>query len=130
LQGTYSPAQALDIVLHNINANKDNSFPYAISDMVAYGTDAVTRTFPVTDKRNKVYSLVNVFNLTELSLRSVIVYHTDNAGVTTQLLHGRDYEFDLYNNSFTVNIELVKRRYYYSWWLSFYWRMLCTAHAY
>lgn len=108
LQGTYSPAQALDIVLHNINANKDNSFPYAISDMVAYGTDAVTRTFPVTDKRNKVYSLVNVFNLTELSLRSVIVYHTDNAGVTTQLLHGRDYEFDLYNNSFTVNIELVK----------------------
>ena len=108
LKGNYTPAQALDIVLHNINANKDISFPYAMSDMVAYGTDAVTRSYPVTDSRNTVYSLLSNFNLTELSLRSVIVYHTDTNGVTTQLLHGRDYEFDLYDSSVNIKIALTK----------------------
>ena len=108
LQGNYPAPQALDIALHNINANKDISFPYAMSDMVAYGTDAVTRTYPVTDSRNKIYSLLDIFNLTDLSLRSVIIYHTDTNGVVTQLLHGRDYEFDLYDSSVNIKIALTK----------------------
>ncbi len=108
LKGNYTPVQALDIALHNINANKEVSFPYAMSDMVAYGTDAVTRNFTVTDSRNKIYSLVDIFNLTSLSLRSVLIYHTDLEGVTTQLLHERDYEFDLYDSSVNIKIELKK----------------------
>ena len=108
LQGTYTPVQALDIALHNINANKDISFPYAMSDMVAYGTDAVTRSYTVTDSRNTVYSLLSNFNLTDLSLRSVIVYHVDTAGITTQLLNGKDYEFDLYDSSVNIKIALTK----------------------
>jgi hypothetical protein len=108
LQGNYTPAQALDIILHNINANKDISFPYAMSDMVAYGTDAITRSYTVTDKRNTVYSLLSNFNLTDLSLRSVIIYHTDVSGNTVQLLNGKDYEFDLYDSSVNIKISLTK----------------------
>jgi hypothetical protein len=106
--GTYAARRALDIALYNININKDISFPYAKSDMIAYGTDAVTRNYPVTDSRNTVYSLVNNFNLTSLSERSVIVYHTDTAGVVTQLLYSIDYNFDQFDSSVLIKYPLVK----------------------
>ena len=106
--GNYTPRRALDIALYNINVNKDVSFPYAMSDMIAYGTDAVTRNYPVTDSRNKVYSLISNFNLTSLSHRSVIVYHTDTLGTVIQLLYGVDYEFDLYDSSVIIKFPLTK----------------------
>ena len=108
LKGNYSAAQALDIVLYNMNTNKDISFPYAMSDMLGYGTDVVTRKYPVTDSRNKAYSLLSVFSLDALSERSVIIYHTDTSGNVTQLLHGRDYTFDLYDSSVNIKIDLTK----------------------
>jgi hypothetical protein len=108
LKGNYTSAKALDIALYNMNVNKEVSFPYALTDMIAYGTDLVSRTYPVTDSRNKYYSLVSTFNLTELSLRSVIIYRTDTAGTITQLVHGIDYEFDLVDSSVNIKIDLVK----------------------
>lgn len=108
LGGKYTPIQALDIALYNMNVNKDVSFPYSLSDMIAYGTDCVTRTYPVTDSRNTTYSLTDVFNLTSLSERSVLVYHTDISGVKTQLLHGSEYYFDLYDSSVHILKPLVK----------------------
>jgi hypothetical protein len=108
LSGKYTPIQAVDIALYNINANKDVSFPYALSDMAAYGTDVVTRTYPVTDSRNTTYSLTDIFNLTSLSGRSVLVYHTDLDGNTVQLIHGSEYYFDLYDSSVHILKSLVK----------------------
>jgi hypothetical protein len=108
LQGNYTAPAALDIALYNMNSNKDVSFPYALSDMIAYGTDGVTRVFPVTDSRNKAYSLNSVFSMTKLSERSVLVYHTDINGTTTQLLHGSDYDFDLIDPTILINRSLVK----------------------
>ena len=81
LKGNYSAAEALDVALYNMNTNKDISFPYAMSDMLGYGTDVVTRNYPVTDSRNKAYSLLSVFSLDVLSERSVIIYHTNTEGV-------------------------------------------------
>ena len=108
LKGNYTSAQALDIALFNMNTNKDISFPYAMSDMIAYGTDVVTRNFTVTDRRNKEYSLTSIFSLDSLSERSVLIYHTDTQGTITQLLHGSQYTFDLYDSSVYIKIDLEK----------------------
>ena len=108
LAGVYTPSQALDIALYNVNVNKDVMFPYSMSDMIGYGTDAVTRNYTVTDSRNTVYSLLSNFNLNTVSERSVIIYHTDSLGNITQLLHGTDYEFDLYDSSVHIKFPLTK----------------------
>ena len=108
LSKTYTPSQALDIALYNVNVNKDVMFPYSMSDMIGYGTDAVTRNYTVTDKRNTVYSLLSNFNLNSVSERSVIIYHTNTSNITTQLLHGTDYYFDLYDSSVHIKIPLTK----------------------
>jgi hypothetical protein len=107
-KGNYSPAKALDIALYNMNVNKEVSFPYALSDMVPYGTDVVSRSYTVSDRRNKTYSLTSVFNLTELSLRAVIVYRTNTAGVTSQLIHGSEYQFDKFDSAVEILIDLEK----------------------
>jgi len=108
LAGKYSPIQALDIALYNMNVNKDTSFPYSLSDMLGYGTNAVTREYPVTDSRNKTYSLLSNFKLTDVSTRAVIVYQITASGKINQLLAGIDYEFDLYDSSVHINISLSK----------------------
>jgi hypothetical protein len=107
-KGTYTPQKSLDIALYNMNVNKEESFPYSLSDMVPYGTDVVTRTFPVTDSRNKNYSLTSTFNINQLSLRAVIVYRTDINGTVSQLLHESEYEFDSIDSSVNIKIDLEK----------------------
>ncbi len=108
LKGKYTAAKALDIALYNMNVNKEVSFPYSYSDMAPYGTDVVTRSYTVTDSRNKVYSLTSVFDISKLSLRAVLIYRTDGAGNVTQLLHGSEYEFDLVDSAVNIKIDLVK----------------------
>ena len=108
LAGVYTPSRALDIALYNVNVNKDVMFPYSMSDMIGYGTDAVTRNYTVTDSRNTIYSLLSNFNLTATSERSVIIYHTDSVGNIIQLLQGVDYEFDLYDSSVHIKVPLTK----------------------
>jgi hypothetical protein len=82
------PIDIVDQALQEINLDKDLLSPYYLSDMIAYGTDKTVRTWTVTDVRNVVYPISSDFNLTTLSLRSVLVYLN---GV--QLLSGIDYEF-------------------------------------
>jgi len=107
--GTYTPAEALDIILHNMNLNKDINFPYSSSDMVAYGKDFTSNTWTVTDSRNTTYALNSVFSSTELSLRSVLIYYTDvNTGITEQLINGVDYTFDSVDPVFYVLRSLNK----------------------
>ena len=108
LGGNYTSRRALDIALYNINVNKEVSFPYSLTDMIPYGTDALTRNYTVTDSRNVVYSLVQSFDNTVLSTRAVIIYHTNSQGIIQQLVHGKDYEFNKFDPSFTVKIPLEK----------------------
>lgn len=92
-----TPGAALDVVLHNINLIKNADSPYVLSDMLAYGKNVITRNYTVQDSRFTQYTLPNgQFNTTSLSLRSVLVYHTDAEGNVTQLLNGSDYIFDPY----------------------------------
>ena len=107
-KGNYTPVKALDVALYNMNANKEVSFPYSLSDMVPYGTDVLTRSYTVTDSRNKNYSLTSVFDNTKLSLRAVLIYRTNLQGQTIQLLHGSEYAFDPVDSSVLIKIDLEK----------------------
>jgi len=89
LQGNYSPEEAVDTVMLGLTTGKNSSFAYGYSDMVAFGTDAITRTYTVTDNRITTYSLIEKYDNTVLSDRCVLVYLNG-----TQLIVDRDYTFD------------------------------------
>jgi hypothetical protein len=110
LTRTYTPSDALDVVLHNINLTRDGQYPFAKSDMLAFGPNVITRIYTITNPRNKEYTIPNgVFDLSNLSLRSVLVYHTDvTTGEIRQLIHERDYTFDPYVGLVLLKIELTR----------------------
>jgi len=83
------PVSAVDEVLTTLNQNNGAHSPYYLSDMLAYGTPEIQRTFTVTDSRNTKYPLTTEFDLNNLSLRSVLVYLNGS-----QLIYGIDYTFD------------------------------------
>lgn len=100
----YSPDQALDIVLHNINLTRDGQYPYSQSDMLAYGPNVISRSYTVSDSRITQYTLPNgEFTLDKLSLRSVLVYLNGE-----QLLHGSEYTFDPYLALVNISVPLTK----------------------
>ena len=78
----------VDSILIYFNSNKNRQFPWALSDMLAYGQDKITRTWTVTSPSNTVYPITSEFNPAVLSLRSVLVYIN---GV--QQVLGTDYKF-------------------------------------
>ena len=82
------PVAIVDIALNEINAEKDLQSSYYLSDMVAYGSDKITRTWTVTDRRNTVYPITADYDPTALTLRSVLIYLNG-----TQLICDRDYVF-------------------------------------
>ena len=94
-----APAAHVDLILRAMNKSKPNTFPYYFSDMVAYGSNTNT-IITVIDHRILLYPLTDIFNLSSLSNRAVIVYLND-----TQLLYGRDYDFD--SNGF-ISISATK----------------------
>ena len=105
---------AVDTVLTELNKNKQGTSSYSLSDMVAYGQDTTTRTWTVTSTRNTVYPISSDFNLTSLSLRSVLVYLNGN-----QLINGRDYIFISNDSSIeflvTLNVgDAIEVKDYYS----------------
>jgi len=105
----HTPAEALDICLHNINIINNNNFPYNNTDMLAWGPQNTTRSYPVTDYRFTSYTLPNgVFNLNELGRRAVYIYHTDTSGNITQLTYGIDYTFDPVLADVNISYELTK----------------------
>jgi hypothetical protein len=88
-----SPADALDLVLKEINLNKSLHQPYYNSDMLGYGADKKTLTNVVSRSGTNyivhINSLLdNKFDLSTLSFKSVLVYVNN-----VQLVHGKDYIF-------------------------------------
>jgi len=96
-----SPADAVDTVLLAMNSNRHYTDSYYLSDMLAYGTNSVTRKWTVTDSRNTLYSLSAAFDPTVLSTKSVLVYLNDN-----QLLYNIDYNFEYVDSKIRVKAAL------------------------
>lgn len=95
------PIAALDRALTELNQDKDLLSPYYLSDMIAYGTDKTIRTWTVSNVRNKIYPIASDFDLSKLSLRSVLVYLNGE-----QLLAGKDYEFISNDSSIRILLDL------------------------
>ena len=78
----------VDDIISNLSRTKNINSPFADSDMV--GSGAYTSiNYTVEDTGIKIFALSTRFVLTELSRRAVYVYING-----TQLLHGKDYEFN------------------------------------
>lgn len=86
--GLQSPVVAVDSIISKINEIKSETFPWYYSDMVPNGNNKKTLTYYVFDPAQRNYEITNVFDISELSNKAIIVYHN-----TTQLLVGRDYTF-------------------------------------
>lgn len=100
LNGTI--ANQLDDILTEINKNKDTSFAFANSDMLAYGTDKKTLSYTVADAGIKNYPITNEFTLETLSSKSIYVYVND-----VQLVYGTEYTFtDLQDSSNIIGVEI------------------------
>jgi hypothetical protein len=97
-----SAADAVDLVLKDINKNKDLTSLYQKSDMLGYGQNKIVRNFTVTSTSNVEYPIGFEFDLTRLSFQSVIIYLNN-----TQLVRDTDYTFDYVNGSVTLLIDLV-----------------------
>lgn len=95
------PVVAVDTVLTDLNVDKDIRSPYYLSDMVAYGDNKSVRTWTVKNTANKIYPISQDFNLTSLSLRSVLVYLNGN-----QLLHGSEYKFVENDSAVEILVDL------------------------
>ena len=98
----FDPVAAVDQALKEINADKDVLSPYYLSDMVAYGTNKITRKWTVSDSRNKIYPITSDYDPHVLSMRSVLVYVNGN-----QLLRDIDYVFEVLDSSVNFLIDLV-----------------------
>lgn len=92
------PVSLVDVILTDLNQNKNLQSPYYLSDMAAYGNDKVVRTWTVSNINNLIYPITSDFNLTTLGSRSVLVYLNNE-----QLVEGIDYTFT--NDS---SIEILK----------------------
>jgi len=98
-----SPIDALDQALKILNQNKTTTFPYYSSDMVPYGTSPVVRSYRVTDIRNKKYALPSQASVNKVDSRGLLVYLN-----TTQLIAGRDYQFDVYDANIEILVPIVR----------------------
>jgi len=101
--GQLSPADVLDSALASIIQNKNSSFPYGRSDMIGYGNNNITRTYIVTDSRNKNYSITSIFDNSILSDRSVLVYLNNSL-----LTYEKDYIFEKYDASVLILATITK----------------------
>ena len=78
----------LDTILEEINLNKNATFAYYDSDMLAYGNDKTVLKYTVTDASVVFYPMTTAFNLESTNDSAIYVYVND-----VQLTHGTDYEF-------------------------------------
>ena len=68
------PAYSVDLILKTINGFKNSSFPWYYSDMVPYGDNKTIIDIPIFDPLVKSYEISNVFDDSNLSNKSVLVY--------------------------------------------------------
>ena len=100
------PRASVDLILSEINKNKNSTFPWYYSDMLPNGplTNIVNGSgYTVFDPLVRSYEITNVFSSTTLSNLAVLVYLN---GV--QLTLGNDYIFETDRPAvqFLANVEL------------------------
>jgi len=116
-----SPAELVDAIITEINANKDASFPFYHSDMVPYGTNRAVYADTVINPNSKQFDLPAVFNDTELGNTAILVYINE-----TQLIKDVDYYFPQDRTAVTLTDavtlqvdDIIRVVEYYNTWGSY-----------
>jgi hypothetical protein len=84
-----APSDAVDLILTEINSNKNSNSNYYSSDMLACSIDYTEKTWIVQSALVKSYSINSVFYPNKLTYRTILVYLN-----STLLTFEVDYEFD------------------------------------
>ena len=107
------PIGGVDLILQNINAVKNSSFPWFYSDMVPQGGNYTTLTYTVLNRRQTNYEISSIFDNTQLSNRAVLIWLNG-----TQLTLGKDYTFSptvpavIFSRQLEVDDQILIRDYF------------------
>ena len=107
------PISGVDLILQNINAVKNSSFPWFYSDMVPQGGNYTTLTYTVLNRRQTNYEIGSIFDNTQLSNRAVLIWLNG-----AQLTLGKDYTFSptvpavIFSRQLEVDDEIIIRDYF------------------
>ena len=96
-----NPVAGVDTILQNINAIKNQSFPWYYSDMVPQGDSYSTVVYTVNNTRQTNYEISSIFDNTQLSSRAVIVYLNNQ-----QLVVDQDYTFSKISPAIVFNSSM------------------------
>ena len=101
-------AGSVDTIMLQINAVKNESFPWYYSDMFPYGDldKNVIPTYTVLDPDITSYEITSIFNDKVISNRAVLVYLTrtiNNTTSKTLLIKDRDFVFRQDRPAITIN---------------------------
>ena len=89
------PVKCVDDILTHMAGQKTSTFPFYFSDMIPWGTQKSSLNYTIDDATETEFEFGTQFDLTEISNKGVLVYHTvTSTGVKTQLCEGQDYTFD------------------------------------
>jgi hypothetical protein len=102
VDNSLSSADAVDLILSEINVSKDNKSAYYSSDMVAYGSDKTSISYTVSNINRLEYPVGLDFDLSELSFQSVLLYLNGN-----QLVVDTDYTFNKLDGKVIMLAELT-----------------------
>jgi hypothetical protein len=97
------PIGGVDTILQTINSVKNSSFPWYYSDMIPQGGNYNAITYTVLNARQTAYEISEIFNITELSNRAVLVYLN---GVQL-LADGLDFSFSQISPEIIINKTLA-----------------------
>jgi len=99
---------SVDAIMLQINAVKNDSFPWYYSDMFPYGDlgKTIIPTYTVLDPDITSYEITNIFNDTVISNKAVLVYLTrtiNSVATKTLLIKDRDFYFRQDRPAITIN---------------------------
>lgn len=83
-----SPAKHVDLIMTNLNKDKNQDFAFFASDMIAY-RPSVSTIHNIEYSGEAYFALSESFDLKSLTNNAVLVYHNDD-----HLIHGVDYVFE------------------------------------
>lgn len=90
-----NPSTSLDKILSTMVGQKTSVFPFYYSDMTAWGDQKSLTTHSIDDVTQFEFEFTTPFDLTTISNRAVLVYHTvTQTGTKNLLIEGLDYTFD------------------------------------
>ena len=88
-------AKCVDDILIHMTESKTTAFPFYYNDMVPFGDQKTQLVYVIDDASETEFEFTTQFDLTSVSERAVLVYHTEeSSGTKNLLIEGLDYVLD------------------------------------